>query len=124
MGATRLLCLKLFRGSAFPARLPGLAALRFSCTLPTWLDLPMPRPTRLPTPDLRYPMRGTSDVFQWANDGTLWYTLKKVFLPVVLVCFRRFARTKLSAKFLGVCCGRFAAKRGVAKQREFVCANM
>ena len=34
-GATRLLCLKLFRGSAFPARLPGLAALRFSCTLPT-----------------------------------------------------------------------------------------
>lgn len=53
-GATRLLCLKLFRGSAFPARLPGLAALRFSCTLSTWLDLPTPRPTtRLPTPNLR-----------------------------------------------------------------------
>ena len=34
-GTARLLCLKLFRGSAFPARLPGLAALRFSCTLPT-----------------------------------------------------------------------------------------
>ena len=107
MGATRLLCLKLFRGSAFPARLPGLAALRFSCTLPTWLDLPMPRPTRLPTPDLRYPMRGTSDVFQWANDGTLWYTLKKVSLAGFMACFAVLRRIKLSTKFHACSAGIF-----------------
>ena len=50
-------------------------------------------------------MRGTSDVFQWANDGTVWYTLKKVFSPLVLASFAVLPRIKLSTKNSRTFCG-------------------
>ena len=40
--------------------------------LPAWQPHHLTLTTRLPMSDLRYPMRGTSDVFQWAIDGTVW----------------------------------------------------
>ena len=60
--------------------MPDIAAVQLYPTHPTLLDYPtrptvdrtLTHATCSPIPDLRYPMRGTSDVFQWANDGTLW----------------------------------------------------
>ena len=114
-GTARLLCLKLFKGFSFPTHLPGLAALRSSCTpslsktcYPSRHPCTAPRPHYLlaypcPAP----PVPGTSDVFQWAIDGTLWYTLKKVFLAGFMACFAVLRRIKLSTKFHACSAGIF-----------------
>ena len=44
-------------------------------------------------------MRGTSDVFQWAIDGTLWYTPEKALLAGLMACFGVGLKIKLSIKF-------------------------